>query len=270
MLVLFRFLAKHDFEYHVVYDDLGWPWADKPFSYMLDRAQKAIDYAMEQGCAMVIVPPVVELALRADKKYAKHIMPLFQGYVLEECMPLSAVGKIGFAGEYNDLQQKELFESLASEYKPNEVQMKRVTELQKKKPAHTWSLIFWWNEIVMWKYYLTKLSFKDWMVHHSMKADWRYFKDALVDTIMPTSYGFFAYETVLGKFLNNRKQRFHRLPLIEKQFSRVAQTSNLKAESYGVTISYTGTIDHLTREKKWMWMLQRGKEIEVQMKHISL
>lgn len=48
MLVLFRFLAKHDFEYHIVYDDLGWPWADKPYEYMLDRARKAIDHLLAE------------------------------------------------------------------------------------------------------------------------------------------------------------------------------------------------------------------------------
>lgn len=91
MLVLFRFLTKYDFEYQVVYDDLGWPWADKPFTYTLERACKAIDYAVKQGCVKVIVPPVIELALRSDKKYSAHIFPLFAGYVLEECMPFSAV-----------------------------------------------------------------------------------------------------------------------------------------------------------------------------------
>lgn len=128
------------------------------------------------------------------------------------------------------MQQKELFETLVGEYMPNDIQLKRVTELQKKKPAHKWSISFWWQEIVMWKYYLTKLSFKDWMVHHSMKADWRYFKDALVDTIIPTSYGFFAYETVLGKFLNTRKQRFHRLSKFENQFNLLIKDQGLKTK----------------------------------------
>lgn len=269
MLVLFRFLAKYDFEYHVVYDDLGWPWSDKPFSYMLDRACKAIDSAMEQGCMKVIVPPVVELALRDEKKYKEYIMPLFSHYMLDECMSASAVGKIGFAGEYNDLQQKALFESVASTYVPNEKQQQRVSEVQKKKPAYKWDVNFWWKEITMWKFYLTKISFKDWMVHHSMKADWRYFKDALVDTIVPTSYGFFAYETALSKFLNNRKQKFHRLSAVEKQFSRLIQNSKLKTQNYAVNISYTGTLDHLIREKKWMWMLQRGSETKVNVRQIT-
>lgn len=92
---------------------------------------------------------------------------------------------------------------------PNATQLERVAQLQKKKPDSKWQLSFRWKEIVMWKYYLQKLGFKSQIVHHSMKADFRYFKDALVDTIVPTSYGLFAYESMLGKFLNTKKQRFH-------------------------------------------------------------
>lgn len=78
-----------------------------------------------------------------------------------------------------------------------------------QQARNKWKLSFRRKEISMWKYYLQKIGFKSQIVHHSMKADFRYFKDALVDTIVPTSYGFFAYETMLGKFLNTKKQRFH-------------------------------------------------------------
>lgn len=154
------------------------------------------------------------------------------------------------------MANKNLFEKLVSEYKPTEKQDRFKT------------VSFRWHEITMWKYYLTKLSFKSQIVHHAMKADWRYFKDAAVDTIIPTSYGFFAYEAVLGKFLNTKKQRFHRLSTVEKQFEKLVGKPG--KTDYSVHISYTGTLDHLTREKKRMRMLQRGKEIEVQTTHISL
>lgn len=44
MLVLFRFLAKHNFQYEIVYDDLGWPWADKPMEFAMERAEAAIKH----------------------------------------------------------------------------------------------------------------------------------------------------------------------------------------------------------------------------------
>lgn len=69
MLVLFRFLAKHNFQYEIVYDDLGRPWTDKPVEFMLERAGKAMDYLIKQGVKHVIVPPVVEVSLTNDKTY---------------------------------------------------------------------------------------------------------------------------------------------------------------------------------------------------------
>ncbi len=117
------------------------------------------------------------------------------------------------------------------------MQHQRAQQIQKKKPEYTWTLNFRWHEIVMWKYYLTKLSFKSQIVHHAMKADWRYFKDSGADTIVPTSYGFFAYETILGKFLNTKKQRFHRLAEVEKAFDKLVKDE--KAKEYSMHISYT-------------------------------
>lgn len=91
MLVLFRFLAKYDFSYEIVYDDLGRPWADKPLEFALERARKAVDYLIGQGVKHIIAPPVLELVLSKETKYSDYIFPLRQSYVLHECMPLSAV-----------------------------------------------------------------------------------------------------------------------------------------------------------------------------------
>ena len=270
MLVLFRFLAKYDFSYEIVYDDLGWPWADKPLDFALSRARGAIDHLIAAGVSMVIAPPAIELALMKEKKYADVICPLRKNYLLQACLPLSPTGKIGFAGEYVDLQAKDLYEGVCMQYAPSEKQLERVAQLQKKKPESERRLSFRWKEIVMRKYYLQKLGFKSQLVHHSMKADFRYFKDALVDTIVPTSYSLFAYESMLGKFLNTKKQRFHGLDALEKQFALLMTNEKLRVEKYGVHIHYTGTLDLLVREKKWMWMLGKGKEVEIRNDKISL
>ncbi len=267
MLILFRFLANYNFEYEIVYDDLGRPWADKPVEFGMERAKQAVAYLQKQGVEKIILPPVLELALHHEKKYADVVLPLRQGYA-EKALAKSPVGKIGFAGEYADIQQKELFETFCQSYQPNETQLQRAAELAQKRKGHKRGVSFWRKEIFMWKYYLTKLSFKSWQIHHAMKADWKYFKDAGVDTIIPVSYGFFTYEVPLGKFLNTKKQRFHRLALVEEQFH--ALTKNLSQTSYGVHIAYTGTLDHLTREKKRMWMLQKGKDISISSEKISL
>ena len=267
MVVLFRFLTKYDFVYEIVYDDLGWPWGDKPGEFILERASKAVEYLLSQWCEKIIVPPLVEVAFHHEWKYKEIVLPLWMSYA-RSCLEASPVGKIWFAGEYADLARKEAFEKLFDAYTPTLTQQQRVDEIAKKKPSHSWSISFWWYEITMRKYYLTKLSFKSQIVHHSMKADWRYFKDAAVDTIIPTNYGFFAYEAILGKFLNTKKQRFHGLAEVEKQFATYIQ--NAKWEEYTVVISYTWTLDLLMREKKWIWLLQKGKEISMETKKITL
>lgn len=268
MLVLFRFLSKYNFQYEIVYDDLGWPWADKPLEFVLGQAEKAVAYLQEQWCEKIIVPPLVEVAFHHARKFSEIILPVWNGYLLNECLSASAVGKIWFAGEYADVKNKELFEQMVMNYKPNMKQQERVDQIAVKKSWYSWKLSLWWNEIVMWKYYLTKLSFKSQIVHHAMKADWRYFKDAGVDTIVPVNYGFFAYETALGKFLNTKKQKFHRLASIQRQFEKLVDTN--VSWTYAISLHYTGTSDHLTREKKWMQLLQRGKEVEISMKEVSL
>lgn len=266
MLVLFRFLAKYDFSYEIVYDDLGWPWSDKPVEFLLERADKAVAYLQKQWVDKIIIPPIVEMAFHHEKKYADLILPLWMWYA-QGCLSESPVGKIGLAGEYADLHHQNLFEQFCRAYQPNEVQQQRVQEIAKRKPWYEWSLSIWRQEIVMRKYYITKLGFKNWQIHHAMKADWKYFKDAGVDTIIPTSYGFFAYEVPLAKFLNTKKQRFHRLSLVENVFDSLVSS---KKGTYSVGIHYTGTLDHLMREKKWIWMLQRGKEIVISSDKISL
>jgi|GEM_PF-2147335 len=153
-------------------------------------------------------------------------------------------------------------------YEPNKKQAERANEIAQKKPSYNRSLSFRWHEIVMRKYYLTKLSFKSQIVHHAMKADRRYFKDAAVDTIVPTNYGFFAYEAPLGTFLNTKKQKFHKLSAVERQFDLL--TAGAKQSGYSIALHYTGTSDLLTREKKWMRMLEKGKEVPAELKKISL
>lgn len=93
MLVLFRFLSKYDLTYEIVYDDLGWPWSDKPLEFVLERARKACDVLLEKGVKKIIVPPVIEVALHQEKKYADCILPLWMSYA-KECVAKSPVGKI--------------------------------------------------------------------------------------------------------------------------------------------------------------------------------
>ena len=47
---------------------------------------------------------------------------------------------------------------------------------------------YWAKEMVLWKYYLTNLSYSHVLVNKIIKFDLRYFKDAMVDTLIPLNY----------------------------------------------------------------------------------
>jgi len=116
------------------------------------------------------------------------------------------------------------------------------------------------KETPLWKYYLTSLSYSNILVNKIIKFDLRYFKDAMVDTIIPLHYGYFHYQTTITKFLNFKKIRFHSLEKIENIFTaHIPQ----QAKTYSVKIAYTGNNDFLIREKRLMWLLQRGKTTEI-------
>ncbi|HBB03381.1 TPA: hypothetical protein DCZ39_00530 [Patescibacteria group bacterium] len=112
----------------------------------------------------------------------------------------------------------------------------------------------------LWKYYLTSLSYSNILVNKIIKFDLRYFKDAMVDTLIPLNYGFFHYQNTITKFLNFKKIRFHGLEKLETIF---ASFKFKESKTYSVTMSYTGHVEILKREKRLMWLLQRGKTTEI-------
>ena len=76
----------------------------------------------------------------------------------------------------------------------------------------------------LWKYFLAKLSFSSMMVNRIVKEDLKYFKDAMVDTLIPLNYGYFNYQNTITKFLNFKKIRFHKLEKIENCFQHLAES----------------------------------------------
>lgn len=92
------------------------------------------------------------------------------------------------------------------------------------------------KETPLWKYYLTSLSYSNILVNKIIKFDLRYFKDAMVDTLIPLNYGYFHYQTTITKFLNFKKIRFHTLENLETIFISYTPTP---AKTYSVKIAYT-------------------------------
>ena len=263
MLTLFKFLTRYDHEYILYYDQSHQFYGDQTFEESLLNVQSGIDYLTKEGADYIILPPIYELATLADVRREtwdmRHkILPLFQEYIMKECFNYSHVGKIGLIGDFADLQVAEkLLHDLWASYK--------ITDTQKAIRKFHFPFSRWSKEIPLRKYFLAKLSFSSMMVNRVVKEDLKYFKDAMVDTLIPLNYGYFNYQNTIEKFLNFKKIRFHKLEKIERIFQSV--TSNewrVMSGKYWVKIVYTGHIEFLEREKKWMRLLQRGAWIKIE------
>jgi len=78
------------------------------------------------------------------------------------------------------------------------------------------------KETTLWKYYLIGMSYSNILVNKIIKFDLRYFKDAMVDTVVPLNYGYFNYQNTISKYLNFKKIRFHKLEKLENCFQQLA------------------------------------------------
>lgn len=263
MLTLFKFLTKIDHEYVIYYDFFHRPYGDKTFDQSLDCVQKWIEYLTQHGVDAIIVPPVYELALLDSKiKTLKNwnILPLFKTYILEYCFKYSLVGKLGLFWDFADVEKAQtLVKNLEKEY--------TLSVNQKNIRKFHFPFTYRTKETPLWKYYLINLSYSNILVNKILKFDLRYFKDAMTDTLIPFNYGYFHYQTTITKFLNFKKIKFHALETLETIFQKLTVNETWK-NKYSVTIAYTWHPDMLQREKRLIWLLQRGKTIEIERKKI--
>jgi hypothetical protein len=265
-LTLFKFLSKYDHEYVVYYDFFHRPYGDKTFAQSRICIEKGIEYLTKQGVDTIIVPPIYELHYLASslklKAWSSNILPLFTTYLKNYCFTYSLVGKIGFFGDFVDVSEIEnLVKKFAKWY--------ALTSHQQAIKKFHFPFVYWIKETPLWKYYLNSLSYSHILVNKIIKFDLRYFKDAMVDTLVPLNYGYFNYQTTITKFLNFKNIRFHTLEKLENIFHElVPSTEGIVKNKYSVIVAYTGHVDILKREKRMIWLLQRGKSIEVEFKEV--
>lgn len=183
-MTLFKFLSTYDHDYVVYYDFFHWPYGDKTFDQSLACVEKGIDYLLQQGVETIIVPPVYELSLIQNSEFKIHnskILPLFKNYLFDECFKHSLVGKFGLFGDFADVEQSQLLiKKLAKTYS--------LTTNQKTIKKFYSPFVYRTKETPLWKYYLTSLSYSNILVNKIIKFDLRYFKDAMVDTLIPLNY----------------------------------------------------------------------------------
>lgn len=180
-------------------------------------------------------------------------MPLFQNYLLHEVLPFSLVGKIGLLGETEELYQaQELLKNLEKIYSP--------TPTQKAIKAFSFPFHYRSKACSLIRQLLTHLSRKSFLTNTVLKQELRYFKDANVDTLIPLNYCIFNGERTIKKFLNFKKIRFHGLSTLERSFKKLVSEER---SSYKINIYATDSKDSFLSEKKWIWILQKGKTVDL-------
>lgn len=257
-LTLFKFLNKFDNEYIIYYDNLYWPYGDKDANFLRNRAVEIIKFLKKSWAEKIILPPSLELHFLQNYKLlgTNHslILPLFQSYLHNYCFKYSLIGKIWTFWDFSDIQT--IQDSLKKEAKNY-----TLTDNQKNITKFNYPFSYWTKEVSMRKYYLTTLSYSDFMVNKVIKFDMRYFKDAMVDTVIPLNYWYFSFQNTLAKFFNFKKIRFHKLEKLEESFIQL--TSKLSSDKYSITMYHTWPIDFFTRQKKLQRLLARWKNIEI-------
>lgn len=248
MLALFSFLQRYDHEYHVWYDDNFLFWGDKSVDLVMERVAVGIEALVAKGIDTVVLPPMVELKARNENLFPHvKVLPLFENYVLENCFAYSLVGKIWFFGDRFDIQegQKQLT-ILAKHY--------HLSENQRQISQFHFPFVYWGKEVRNWKYLLDTCSWSMPLVHHTIKQDLRFFKDAAVDTIIPCNYSYFLAQKALEK-ARYTKMRFSPFSILEKIFVDLVGKGD---SSYSVSIFCTGHGEFLKKEKKILWKLGKG------------
>ena len=263
-LSLFTFLAKYDHEYVIYYDFLHRPYGDKTFHQSLDFVEAGISYLKKQKVDAIILSPIYESYILSWKmktaSWHTSILPLFTTYVKDYCFAHSLVGKIGLLWDFADVE-------LAQDFFQHMEKWYSLTSAQKSIRKFHSPFHYRIKEVPLRKYYLTALSYSHILVNKILKFDLRYFKDAMVDTLIPLNYGYFHYQATITKFLNFKKIRFHGLSALEKIFQEFTKNDK-KTSAYSVTVAYTWHPDILKREKRIIRLLQRGKSIEINRKTI--
>ena len=256
---LFQFLTRYDNEYLIYCDQINFPYWEKILDFALNNIEKAGEFLSKKWAEIIIVDPVYELALKfSDKKLWFKILPLFQEYLHKFAFKYSLVGKIWILSDFwSCWNVQELFEREEKDYKP--------TEEQKSIKKFSYPFHYRVKSASSWVYNINDLWVHNPYLIRTMKNDLRYFKDAYVDTILPMHYHYFCMQRSIKSFFNFNKIRFHDLSVVEQCFNNLVEKTEWK---YWVSVWINQPSRFLTRNKQLMWLIQRGKSVEVKIEEI--
>ena len=258
-LSLFKFLTRYDYQYLVYCDQEAFPYWEKSLDFVLSCLEKAGEFLKSKWAEVIIVDPTYELALKySDMKLWFKVLPLFQQYLHEYAFNHSLVGKIWILSDFwSWLNVQKFLENEEKAYNP--------TSQQKSIKKFSYPFHFWVKSASSWVANINDLWVHNPYLIRTMKNDLRYFKDANVDTILPMNYHYFRMYRTIKSFFNFRRTRFHDFSVVEQCFQNLIEKSDWK---YWVSVRINQPSEFLTRYKELMWLMQRGKSVNVDIQEI--
>lgn len=261
LLGLMWILGQSDHEYHLITDHRIRPSSTKSAATQRMSMQTLLEYARTLGCDAVVLPPVYEshgLTIEGLK-----VIPLFATTVEQYVLPWSIVNKRGILTD--DLSSTEdLTTSLNASYEGY-----TPTENQANNKHYQVKPVLTFHQVPQMKYHQLTYAKREWMIRKAWKYELRTLKDAAIDTVILWDYSLLYREQVLRHHLNWKKIDIIWKSQITKVFEDLCW---VKSDAYSITVHTTDAegFEHtFLSDKKWKWMLERGKSIEVKVKKLK-
>ena len=261
-LWLMSVLGVHDHEYHCISDHTIRPSSAKSLQSQQMSMQRLITYTIKTvWCDFIVVPPIYEWYF--NKTCPEQCIPLFSRMIDEYIAPNSLVNKRWLVWDsqesFDEISSHVL--NLQEKYIPSDRQ--RTTKPYRSVPVLTWA------SVPQMKFHMLTYGKNDRMMRKVRKSELRCLKDAAVDTVFFTDWSMLHREKILRHHLNRKRINIVGKKAINAIFSDYTSS---KKSSYSVTIH---TNDHewfkkiFLAHKKWRWMLERGKSVEINWKVLS-
>jgi hypothetical protein len=199
VIALYSIIQDLNHEVILIIDHKHHSYHTNTHEYSMSRYQVLLDIAQQQWVTHILTHPLIELSCRA---YNLSILPIYQTYLLHHVLRYSHVGKIGILSDHYDIHTtQQLITSISTQYTLSHNQSTTKTFHQ--------PLARWTRDISNRSQLIPILGHQHRLLRKYIKHDLRYFQNADVDTLIPTSYLQFALDTTLRHHLNFKRVRWY-------------------------------------------------------------
>lgn len=249
-----KHLSQHDHEYHIYIDNQSSFRWDKNREIGINSIQKWIQYLESKWVDKIILPPTYEMAVMLDPRYqaikSNNIANIYISYIRNYIAKYSIVGKLWFVWDAADMEFINIYiADILSDF---------VASGNQTGNKHFQSpFLIYKKQTPLRKYMLQHLSPTSHIINHTIQTDIRKIKSYNLDTLIPLNYAYFAADKSIKHWLW-AKIKFHNIYHCDDLWNWL----DANKSEYTCNIYITDNNNTLYSEKKWKWLLCRGKSIE--------